>query len=74
MQVKLCSRIFTEITQQMKGKTGGLIILKRSYLHFEFSYGYSLLFKLIETCSVLPLISCSSNIKPALTLVWVSTC
>ena len=36
MQVKLCSRIFTEITQQMKGKTGGLIILKRSYLHFDF--------------------------------------
>ena len=28
----------------------------------------SLLSKLIETCSVLPLISCSSNIKPALTL------
>ena len=36
MQVKLCSRIFTEITQQMKGKMGGLIILKQSYLHFDF--------------------------------------
>lgn len=34
----------------------------------NFFYGYSLLSKLIETCSVLPLISCSSNIKPALTL------
>ena len=34
----------------------------------NFFYGYSLLSKLIETYSVLPLISCSSNIKPALTL------
>ena len=34
----------------------------------NFFYGYSLLSKLIETCSVLPVISCSSNIKPALTL------
>ena len=34
----------------------------------NFFYGYSFLSKLIETCSVLPLISCSSNIKTALTL------
>ena len=34
----------------------------------NFFYGYSLLSKLIETCSVLPVISCSSNIKPVLTL------
>ena len=33
-----------------------------------FFFMVSLLSKLIETCSVLPLISCSSNIKPALTL------
>ena len=34
----------------------------------NFFCGYSLLSKLIKTCSALPVISCSCNIKPALTL------